>query len=153
MFDTFIAPPSASRPTTLVASTPQPTHQPSRANHWVDAAATESWQAAILGYLRERRTEAVKLWEVVNEVVSKSGQPTRSSTRFATRQVLQAVKQLLHERRILRFRRKHLAILDIELDTISLEHFFALPNRTATGRLAADSTPASKCHLIPSKRS
>jgi hypothetical protein len=111
---------------------------------WRDFAGEEAWEAAILGYLRQRRREVVPYWRLINQVVAESAQPDRWEVRYATRQVLQAVKTLVRARRVWRYRRRFLAVLDTADEVIPLDRYFALPTRTETGRSAADSTTSLK---------
>jgi hypothetical protein len=108
---------------------------------WEDAAGDAHWQEAVILYLRDRRREAVPYWTVINAVVLASVPPDRWELRYNTRQVLTAVKTLIKERRVMRFRRNFLVTLDTG-EIIPLERYRALPCRTATGRRAADSTLA-----------
>jgi hypothetical protein len=94
----------------------------------------------VLGFLRQRRREAVPYWQVVNAVVQASYQATRWEVRVATTQVLRAVKVLTREHGILRYRRCFLAVLNTGEETIPLDRYYALPRRTATGRCSGDST-------------
>ena len=111
-----------------------------RSRDWEDIAVAEDWAQAVLGFLRQRRKEAVPLWEVVNAVAQASTQPDRWETRFATTQILLAVKLLIRDRRVLRYRRRFLAVLDTGEESIPLDVYYALPIKTATGRTTADST-------------
>jgi len=140
--DTLIMPAAGWRPPTrsIPTGSPRSTAKKPEPRHWAEAAFQERWQDAVLGFLRERRRDAVPYWEVVNGVVGESCQATRWEVRFATRGILTAVKTLLHERRILRYRRRYLAILDLGGEIVPLETYRALCNRTATGRCAVDST-------------
>jgi hypothetical protein len=104
------------------------------ARNWRDDAGEEAWESAIVGYLREHRRAPVKYWRLVNVLVAESVQASRAGVRHATRQVLAAIQSLLKARRIMRFRRTYLAILDTGHEIVSLERYYALPNRTATGR-------------------
>jgi hypothetical protein len=143
MFNTFVVPeagwqkPRAS--SALTARPARPSPKP-KARDWQDYAGEENWEAAVLGYLRERRREALPFWQVVNLVVAESVQPDRWEVRYATRQVLTAIQSLLKTRRILRWKRAYLAIIDTGDEVIPLERYFALTSRTATGRATADST-------------
>jgi len=143
MFDSFISPSAGWRPPSIqVVVKPLPARTPSKppARHWTDDAADELWEAAILGYLRARRREAVPYWQVVNSVVSESIPSTRWGVRLATKQVLLAVKALLQDRRILRYRRRYLTVLDLGQEIVPLDVYHKLGYRTATGRRTVDST-------------
>ena len=145
VFDTFIAPIATwQAPRSTPAPKPAPAVKSTSTNRdWEDAAGDNDWQAAVLGYLRNRRREAVAYWGVINAVVLASAPPDRWEVRFVTRQVLTAVKALIKDRRVMRYRRSFLLVLDTGDECISLERYRALPYRTATGRRAADSTLAA----------
>jgi hypothetical protein len=143
MFDTFVAPLVGWQPPRIA-----PARKPLAVGKsvkpyprdWEDAALEGDWAAAVLGFLRERRREAVPYWEVVNGVAQASTQPDRWELRFATRRILAKVKELLHERKILRYRRRYLAVLDHPTEIVSLEEYRAIRKRVVTERGTNDST-------------
>jgi hypothetical protein len=143
MFNAFVAPEAGwQKPragSALTARPARPSSKP-KARDWQDYAGEENWEAAVLHYLREHRRQAVPYWQVVNLVVGESIQPDRWEVRYATRQVLTAIQSLLKTRRIMRFRRTFLAVIDTGDEVMPLERYFALTSRTATGRANADST-------------
>jgi hypothetical protein len=142
MFNTLVTPVLAwQQPRTRsvpAARPPRPLPKPERRD-WRDFAGEEAWESAILAFLREHRREVVPYWKLVNQVVAESAQPDRWEVRYATRQVLQAVKSLVRARRVLRYRQRFLAVLDTGDEVIPLDIYYALPTKTATGRCAADS--------------
>jgi hypothetical protein len=143
MFDAFVTPLAGwqqSRASSAVTPRPTQTLPKLGSRDWRDYAGEEAWESAIIGYLREHRRAPVKYWQVVNVLVAESMQASRWEVRYATRQLLAAIQSLLIARRIMRFRRTYLAILDTGDEIVSLERYYALPNRTATGRVSADST-------------
>jgi hypothetical protein len=146
MVSEFVTPAAGWRPQGLstdhAPQAPDSCKRPGR-RQWTEDAGDGDWAAAVLGYLRERRRDAVNYWRVVNEVVLASTPLDRRQVRCNTRQVLTAVQALLKARRVLRYRRRFLVILDTGDDVIPLAAYFALPWRTATGRCAADSTRIS----------
>ena len=156
MFDTFITPAAGWQPPSIqIAVKPMPSRVLSKplARHWADDAAEEAWEPAIVGYLREHRRETVPYWRLVNILVAESMQASRWEVRYATRQVLAAIQLLLKSRRILRFRRKYLVILDTGDAAIPLEIYYALPTKTANGRAIADSTSNSEVvKIAPNRR-
>jgi hypothetical protein len=143
MFNAFVTPAPGWRPP---RSTPAPQPPPvgekarPRQRDWEDAAFEEDWTWAVLRFLRQRRREAVPYWDVVNAVAHASIQPARWEVRFATKQVLQAVKALVRDRRVLRYRRRYLAILDLGAEIVPLESYRTFRNGIATGRFPGDST-------------
>jgi len=143
MFNTFVAPAVGWQPPRSPTACQPPTakraSQQDRGD-WEDAALEEDWAAAVVGFLRERRREAVPYWEVVNGVAQASTQPDRWELRFATRRILATVKELLHERKILRYRRRYLAVLDHPTEIVSLEEYRAIRKRAVSERCTADST-------------
>jgi len=115
-------------------SRPRLAEQPSRTNGiGRNAALAEEWEEAVVGFLRQRRREAVPYWEVVNAVAIASRQLDRWEHRFATKGILHAVKALLHGRRILRYRRRYLSILDLGWEVVPLDVYRAMRSRAITG--------------------
>jgi hypothetical protein len=144
MFNAFVTPVAGWRqPCTSSSVTPRPplTLPKPESRDWRDYAGKEAWESAIIGYMREHRREPVPYWLLVNLLVGESAQASRWEVRCATCQVLAAIQALLKSKRVLRYRRQFLVILDTGDEVIPLDAYFALPWRTATGRRAADSTP------------
>ena len=144
MLNTFVVPLAAWQPPRrLPAPQPATAVKSARPNRdWEDAAGDGDWQEAVILYLRERRREGVPYWTVINAIALASAAPDRWELRYNTRQVLTAVKALIKDKRVMRYRRSYLAILDTGDEIIPLERYRALPCRTATGRRTADSTLA-----------
>jgi hypothetical protein len=132
VFDTFIAPIATwQAPRSTPAPQPATAIKSTRPNRdWEDAAGDGDWQTAVLGYLRERRREAVPYWTVINAVVLASVPSDRWEVRFATTRALQAVKALIRDRRVLRYRRRFLAVLDVGAEVVPLAVYRSIRNRT-----------------------
>ena len=107
-------PASAWRPTVQqsrkTALLPRP-EKPSEPD-WQDYAADERWADAIISYLRADYHRTFLLWKVVNAIVAESGQGSRFDVRAATFECLQELMRLRRERRVFRYKRKWIAILD-----------------------------------------
>src|SRR6058998_3789013 len=82
---------------------------------------TRDWQGAILGYLREKRREAIPLWTVLNGICAAAEPRDRRETRELKTEILKALGQLSRTRRVLRLRRTKLAILDTGDRVVSLD--------------------------------
>jgi hypothetical protein len=144
MFNAFVTPAAGWRPPTRLSAARPPiaVKNTKLKLDWEDAAAEGDWQGAVVSYLRERRRQAVPYWSVINAIVLASAPPDRRELRLTTRQLLAVVKALIRDRRIMRFRRRFLVILDTGDEVIPLKQYRALPCATATGRRGADSTLA-----------
>jgi hypothetical protein len=141
MFNTFVTPSACWQgPRSLTVPTLCLGPDPSKAKprHWSEFAGEDDWQNALVEYLREHRRTAVKYWTCINQIVGASVQGSRTGVRSATRQVLTALQALLKSKRVMRYKRKYLIVLDTGDQTLTLEEFFLLPGRT-TGRCTADS--------------
>lgn len=88
---------------------------------WCDLAIERDWEGAILEFLRGRWRQAVPLWTVVNSVCAEALPQTRRETRELKREILESLGQLILAKRVLRWKRSHLAILDIGHPVIPLE--------------------------------
>jgi hypothetical protein len=53
------------------------------------------------------------MWHVVNSVVAESRPETRSLTRLAAKQALAAMMELIRARRVMRYRRRWIASLEL----------------------------------------
>jgi hypothetical protein len=79
---------------------------------WEDHAAAKDWTNAVLAYLRAKPRGVANDWDAVNAIVSESGQATRWEVRLATLEVLETLKALRHERQVLRYRHRQLALIE-----------------------------------------
>ena len=111
-----------------------------KTRNWQELALKRDWQGAILGYLREKRREAIPLWTVLNGICAAAEPRDRRETRELKTEILKALGQLSRTRRVLRWRRTKLAIPDTGDRVVSLEQFMAtsraLPafSRSSSGR-------------------
>jgi len=121
MIDSFIAPVAGwqkphSDQSAMVCPPPS-----SSAPTWQDFAANEDWREAVVAYLRSDWRRAFKMWSVINDVVGESCQGSRFDVRAASFEVLQEVLQLRRERKIIRFKRRWIAILAAGNEVIPVE--------------------------------
>ena len=79
---------------------------------WCDLSFERDWSAAILAYLRERSRETIPLWRMVNAVSAESLPRNRPEERARRKEILAALSGLIKEKRVFRWRRKNVAILD-----------------------------------------
>jgi hypothetical protein len=100
-------PPLATPPKSLPK--PKPCQVPGP--DWADLAAEQLWEQAIVGYLKENGRTL--LWRTINSVVAEALPRTRSEIRVAARDALDAMMQLIREKRVVRHRRRW--VLSIEL--------------------------------------
>lgn len=145
MLDIFVAPPSSWRPP---AREPKPSVktinvQP-QSPDWRDHAAAENWEDAILGYLREDWRTNHRLWKVINTIVAESQQQSRFDVRAATFECLQELMRLRRERKVFRYRREWIAILDPDLVVPLLKPRKHGQQLTSTRRLTAPGPPIAR---------
>lgn len=115
----FVSPSSTWKPPVAPPICPATSATPKQPS-WEDFAAAEDWASALVGYLRAKPRQIAGYWEAINALVRESGQPTRWQVRSATLDVLEAAKALRQQRRIMRFRRRQLALIE-SLPVIPLE--------------------------------
>lgn len=133
MFNAFVTPVAGWRPPLPVI--PQRTRLPDEPvkPDWRELAYDENWEGAILAYLREDWRKTHKLWTVVNTVVAESRQPSRFDVRAATWECLQEMMRLRRERRVFRYKRQTVAILDPDLVVPLLKPRIAASNGRRLG--------------------
>lgn|ERR1043166_1318613 len=104
------------RPPTTFQTSPQASSNlgsKSPAPTWEDYAFKKRWEDAIIALLRSREGETTGLWTAVNLVVAESIPVIRGQRRQVGLEVLAVMMRLIRERRVLRYRRDWVAILDI----------------------------------------
>ncbi len=79
---------------------------------WEELAFDQNWSAALLGYLREDWRGGTRMWSAINAAVAESCPEDRWEVRESTKEALRALMGLVREKRVLRFKRKWVAILD-----------------------------------------
>jgi len=114
------------------AATPPPT--------WHDYAAEKNWDLAVIHRLRDKERKAYLYWQIVNEIVAESRQTSRADIRAATMELLEAIKQLRKQKRLMIWRRRYLTVLDYGEELLPVEDFFKLPVFTVTGPDGEQST-------------
>src|SRR5438105_2505854 len=82
------------------------------ARDWCDLASQRDWQGAILVYLRQCWREALPLWSVINQIAAEARPRNRRELRSLKMEILKAMGELVRSRRVLRWHRTKLAILD-----------------------------------------
>ena len=111
----IIPPPSTWRP--YVPPVPKPARlsnrRPEPEQDWADLAADEDWPGAILGYLRQNWRGRHLLWHVINCVVAESRPEARWLVRRASKEALAAMMELIRQKRVLRYRRRWVAALEL----------------------------------------
>ena len=122
----FIAPVSAWRPPGPPPITPAtPKTQAESSTRWKlsweDLAGQKRWRDALLGYLKANWRGAQPFWRVVNTVVAEALPKDRAERRAYAKATLDALMQLVRERKVLRYRRRWVASVDLALETVPLE--------------------------------
>jgi hypothetical protein len=92
---------------------PEPCRRPETEPGWEDWGAEKDWPAAILGFLRRNWRGKHSLWSTVNAIVAESLPPTRWQTRLATKEALAAMMELVRQRRVMRYKKKWIAALEL----------------------------------------
>ncbi len=72
-------------------------------------------------YLQDNWRGQHRLWTVINTIVAEGLPECRWQTREYTKEVLGSVMELIHQKRILRFRKKWITTLDLPQQIIPLE--------------------------------
>jgi hypothetical protein len=80
---------------------------------WADLAAEEQWSQAIIAFLKANWRGQHLMWRVINAVVAESRPETRSLTRSVTQEVLAAMMGLVWQKRVLRYKKKWIAALEL----------------------------------------
>jgi hypothetical protein len=88
---------------------------------WEDLAGQERWRDAIQSFLKTNWRGAHPLWRVVNMVVAKALPKDRAERRAYAKATLDALMQLVRERKVLRYRRRWVASVDLELEIVPIE--------------------------------
>ena len=74
-----------------------------------------------MAYLQENWRGGSRFWHVINSVAAEAMPECRWQVREYTRQALEALMALIRERRVLRYRRKWVAALDLPQQNVALE--------------------------------
>ena len=118
MIDAFVSPVAGWQPPSprrmLRVAPPLPPPQPPASASWQEYAAEERWRESVIAYLRSDWRKTFPLWRVVNDVVRQSGQRSRADVRAASFEVLQEIMLLRREKVLIRYRKRWIAILDLE---------------------------------------
>ena len=88
---------------------------------WEDLARKQMWTEAILAYLRQNWRGGVPFWPLINKLVAESLPASRAETRANTKATLAALMELVRQRRVMRFRQKTVAILDLQQAIVPLD--------------------------------
>ncbi len=80
---------------------------------WEELAFDQDWSGALLSYLRQHQRGGTPMWSLINAVVSESCPEVRWECRESTKEALRALMNLIREKRVLRFKRKWVAILAV----------------------------------------
>jgi len=88
---------------------------------WEDHAGQKRWRDALLGFLKVNWRGAQPFWQVVNTVVAEALPKDRDERRAYATATLHALMQLVRERKVLRYRRRWVASVDLELATVPIE--------------------------------
>ena len=87
--------------------------KPERVRDWPDFACDGQWSEAIIGYMKANWRGQHLMWRVINAVAAESRPETRSLTRSVTQEVLTAMMDLIRARRVMRYRRRWVAALEL----------------------------------------
>lgn len=75
----------------------------------------------MLAYFRANWRGGHPLWSVVNAVVAEAMPESRWQVRDYTKEVLQTLTELIRQRRVLRYKRKWIAGLELAQEIVPLE--------------------------------
>ena len=117
----FIAPSSVWHPSNVVLAKPQKAHAAPRQPSWEEHAFAQNWSGALLGYLQQHWRGSTKMWSLINAVVSESCPEERWEVRESTKEALRVLMGLVRERRVIRYRKKWIAALDLAQQIVPLE--------------------------------
>jgi hypothetical protein len=122
----LIAPASAWRPPgppSIIPATPKTQANTStrRQLSWEDLASQQRWRDAIQSFLKTNWRGAQPFWRVVNTVVAEALPKDRAERRAYAKATLDALMELVRERKVLRYRRRWVASVDLELETVPIE--------------------------------
>jgi hypothetical protein len=90
---------------------PRPWQEPDL--RWADLADEQRWGEAIIAYLKVNWRGQHLMWRVINAVAAESRPETRSLIRSVTQDVLAAMMDLIRARRVMRYRRRWVAALEL----------------------------------------
>lgn len=112
----FLIPPSTTwkpyvHPVPQPLPKPKPWQEPDL--RWADLAYQGQWSEAIIAFLAVNWRGKHGLWTVVNTLVAESRPTTRSLTREATREALRSMMELVRQRRVMRYKKKWVASLEL----------------------------------------
>jgi len=119
--DMFLAPVSTRTYATMATVKPKIIPPPRKPPRWEDLASEERWKEALMAYLQQNWRGGSGFWHVINSVAAEAMPECRWQMRDYTRQVLEALMELVREKRVLRFKRKWVAALDLREERVALE--------------------------------
>ena len=88
---------------------------------WEDFASQKHWRDALMGFLNANWRGAQPLWRVVNTVVAEALPKDRAERRAYAKSTLHALMELVRERKVLRYRRRWVASVDLDREIVPME--------------------------------
>jgi hypothetical protein len=123
MIDTFVQPVATWSPTRSIAQKPQSPAVSCKQASWDVLAWQGEWESAIVGHLAANRGR-VELWRLVNEIAVEALPECRWMLRENKTEILAAIKAMIHEGRVRRFRKRWLISREVDdSHVIPLEEF------------------------------
>jgi hypothetical protein len=122
----LIAPASAWRPPGPPPITPatlktQEKTSARRRTSWEDFAGQMRWRDALLSFLNANWRGAHPFWRVVNMVIAEALPKDRAERREYAKAALDALMQLVRERKVIRYRRRWVASVDVHREIVPLD--------------------------------
>ena len=110
MIDAFISPPATWPPPRTADSFLDP-FQASSQKDWYESARHRDWEGAIVDYLSANRGRN-EMWPLINEIAAAELPECRWMLRRNKKEILYALKELIHAGRVRRYRKRWLISRD-----------------------------------------